>query len=58
MCSRLSEDHGYICDECFKELVGLKMEPAEFMATEWRTTKPFGRTEAMYDKEFPLQGNW
>jgi hypothetical protein len=35
MCDRLSYIHGYICDECFEELVhkGVRTNIAEFMAT-------------------------
>ena len=35
MCTRLSDEHGYLCDECFEELVqlGYTTDVAEFMAS-------------------------
>ena len=36
MCDRYSPDYGYICDECFDELVsrGIDTDIAEFMASD------------------------
>lgn len=36
MCNMFSSDHGYICSDCFDELVnkGVKTDIDEFMGTE------------------------
>jgi hypothetical protein len=54
MCDRLSHEYGYICNECFDELVqsGPETDVKEFMASDKRRTS----TESAYEKfdaEFP-----
>lgn len=54
MCHRLSTVHGYICNECFEELVqsGPETRVETFMATD----KKNGSKEsafARFDVEFP-----
>ena len=56
MCDRLSHEYGYICDECWGELVssGPATDIEEFMEGE----KPKDRVEeaiARYSAAFPLQ---
>lgn len=34
MCSRYADKYGYICDECFEELVLSRKSVKEFMKTE------------------------
>ena len=33
MCNRFCHEYGYICDDCYSELVGSKMSIGEFMDT-------------------------
>lgn len=59
MCDRCSPEHGYICDECFDELVqsGPETRVETFMATD----KKNGSKEsafARFDVEFPLRKQW
>jgi hypothetical protein len=34
LCERLSDDLGYICNECFEELVAGTQQPKDFMKQE------------------------
>ena len=53
MCDRYSFTHGYICDDCFEELVETRPDSiAAFMAAEKPEQRPDLR--AFYDKEFPV----
>lgn len=56
MCDRHSHEHGYICNECFAELVasGPTTNIDEFMASkrvEYRAAESFAR----YDVVFPIR---
>jgi hypothetical protein len=56
MCDRRSFEYGYICNECFDELVnsGPETNVKEFMATDKRsvsTRSAFAR----FDVEFPIR---
>lgn len=53
MCDRLSYIHGYICDDCFSELVACPAltDVKEFMATPKRTTYD-GAWAVLIDQEF------
>lgn len=58
MCDRLSHSYGYICNECFEELIGLgpTMVIAAFMQSMKPTqAKPDVEAEARarYDTVFP-----
>jgi hypothetical protein len=53
LCDRYSDDYGYICDECFAELVvSWSIDIAAFMGRE----SPCGvdPTEEWYEKIFPV----
>jgi len=55
LCDRYSHNYGYICPQCFKELVSLGPHTAiyEFM----RSVKGTGTAEEAYEKfdgEFPI----
>ena len=56
MCDHLSNIYGYICNDCFNELVGLGpyQDVAMFMGTPKREKEP-GAPDAFdrYDKIFP-----
>ena len=54
MCNRYSLTHGYICNECFEELVNLGAEANidTFMKTE--KTLNFEASLARFGIEFPL----
>lgn len=56
MCDRYSHEHGYICYDCFEELVdiGFTMSIEDFMKT---TPKPNNRDakEAYFNLLFPLR---
>lgn len=43
MCDRLSHTHGYICFECFEELVSLGIEthPDDFMKSKKNKSETF-----------------
>jgi len=53
MCSRYSYTYGYICNECFEELVSSNLDIDEFMNTPKQTNffAPIERREEM-EKEF------
>lgn len=53
MCDRYSTRYGYICDECFEELVNSKLNIVYFM----QTPKNFNNNEFIrseYEKEFVI----
>jgi len=56
MCDRLSNTHGYICDECFEELVksGVKTDIEEFMNTLKPETLQEDIVRRMFKAEFRL----
>ena len=56
MCDRLSNTHGYICDECFEELVksGVKTDIEEFMNTPKPKTLQEDIVRRMFKAEFRL----
>lgn len=55
MCDRLSQEHGYICDECFDELVasGPTTDVSEFMESERKAGNNREEAEARYEIVFP-----
>ena len=55
MCSRYSSKYGYICYECFEELValGVKTDIEQFLSTP-KVCNVFEATHAFFDKIFPL----
>lgn len=56
MCDRYSTEHGYICYECFEELVdtGPATDVKEFMNSPKKTvTNEREAAEFRYDKLFP-----
>ena len=56
MCDRYSYRYGYICNECFSEMVALRPESiADFMATE-RPDPVIASLDRIYEEEFPIQG--
>lgn len=54
MCDRGSSEYGYICEECFQELISLGVETdiEKFMASDPKRDHA-GATEAYFDKIFP-----
>jgi len=56
MCARYSYEYGYICDECFEELVksGVDTNIAEFMYLEKQPPYRRDAAEARFNVEFPL----
>ena len=58
MCSRYHERHGYICDECFEELVnsGVQTDIAEFMMTEKDEPLDEKATREYFEKIFRETG--
>mgnify|MGYP003965277447 FL=1 len=56
MCDRHNHKHGYICDECFKELVSLRIfRVHEFMASH-KGSQLFGQGvdfNKLMDEVFP-----
>lgn len=57
MCDRLSQEYGYICNECFEELVklGPMANVAEFMQSQKKNTELLDRAaRARFNEEFPL----
>lgn len=56
MCVRYSEKHGYLCNDCFDELVnsGSKTDISSFMNSERDEEKWYGAYEK-YDHFFPVQ---
>lgn len=55
MCDRLSHEHGYICNDCFEELVatGPTTDIAEFMNSSKSVRSTAGAKER-YEAEFSL----
>ena len=56
MCDRYSREYGYICYECFEELVesGPETNVKEFMESyKQKVSKEFAR--ARFEVEFPMQ---
>lgn len=53
MCDRYSSQYGYICDECFKELIALGTWNIEyFMRKKFSNPKP--PSFEWYEREFPI----
>ena len=50
MCSRMSVEHGYICDECFNELVGCYMRDTSMSIKRFMTDDDteISRLDAIY----------
>ena len=58
MCDRYSHKHGYLCNECFSELVDLG--PSVCIATFMKSIKQFEPNKSLnaqkvYDAEFPVR---
>jgi hypothetical protein len=56
MCNRLSHKYGYICDECFSQLLHSTLSIARFMKTDkrdWEYPKIQDRTKEL-EAEFIL----
>jgi hypothetical protein len=56
MCDRYSYRYGYICNECFEELLHSNLNIRNFMETSKPEEYDYNRFE-MLDKEFPKQFN-
>ena len=56
MCDRHSITYGYICDECFEELIrsGFDADPGYFMRSE-KIADTKDLAEERFDLEFPLR---
>lgn len=54
MCHRYSVEYGYICNECFEELVHSNLNATDFMYT--KKTNDSDRYD-YYDREFPNTRN-
>ena len=54
MCDRHSHTYGYICNECFEELVdeGIAMDIERFMNTEKDEDYPVRSSEDFYEEVF------
>lgn len=59
MCSRYSREHGYICDECFKDLVqtGPNTDIERFMKSPKPPPSRKEQAKARYEAAFPLGNN-
>lgn len=60
LCNRYSCDYGYICWDCFKELVelGSSADAKTFMSTPKRTTPdPYRDPYEYWDEVFPMRGD-
>ncbi len=57
MCDRYSSEHGYICNECFKELVsrGVDQSITEFMDEHKNEESRVIFAYDYFDSKFPLQ---
>lgn len=57
MCDRLSHEHGYLCDECFDELVelGATANIYQFMATRKYETDTNPGSYEYFNKIFELR---
>ena len=57
MCDRLSENYGYICHECFDELIksGFSTDIAIFMSSLKTNNREFNEeiSRFRYEREFP-----
>ncbi len=54
MCDRYSLSHGYICNDCFEELVATRNTDIEtFMTNGKRSSAPEIDWHAYFDAEFP-----
>lgn len=62
MCDRYSHEHGYICRECFNELVSLGVDTnvAEFMDSQKKEVHEPPRVDPYdyFDKIFPDPKEW
>ena len=58
MCDRLSSEHGYICDECFDELVkaGIGTDVHKFMERETDNELNLDAATEYFDGLFPDMG--
>ena len=57
MCDRHSLEHGYICNECFEELIklGLNADIHDFMdSVKGELINDIDESRVFWDKEFPL----
>lgn len=54
MCDRLSSEHGYICNDCFEELVllGVQTNITEFMESH-KTKSQEKHSRAYFEAVFP-----
>ena len=57
MCNRCSPEYGYICDECFEELValGTNSNIANFMASEKENSDNIKSTRQKLEEIFKLR---
>ncbi len=55
MCDRYSGKHGYLCWECFNELVAKKIPVSEFMRTIRAEEDENPYTEEFYNEIFPIR---
>jgi hypothetical protein len=51
MCDRYSSNYGYICDECFEELINSVLSFTSFMSTP-KNNQIKGTRRLMAEKEF------
>ena len=60
MCDRYSDDFGYICEECFNELVksGMGTCISSFMKTPKTELSAVDVAHEEYSAEFPDRRNW
>ena len=56
MCNRLSQEHGYICDECYEELVasGPTTNIADFLTGYKPSASSEKEARARYNAAFPI----
>ncbi|PHR58770.1 MAG: hypothetical protein COA47_10215 [Robiginitomaculum sp.] len=59
MCDRLSNTYGYICNECFDELVksGAETNIGDFMHTPKTQATSEDEARARFDVAFPLMNH-
>ena len=55
MCDRYSDKYGYLCWECYSELVNKKISVSEFMRTIKAKEEENPYTYAFYDEIFPMR---
>lgn len=60
MCDRLSHEYGYICDDCFDELVslGLGADISEFMQSDKTDVQKYFDAEDYFHSIFPYPDSW